>query len=254
MVQVSVLGGLTLLVAVWSLLAPGRGASAGGAALRRASPALAAFYMAWLVDAYVAVALGGLVRAPVEVVSLGVWGFKDAAAPAAAQLLLQLLATLAVAGLCRAHSTAPAAAAAATAAADVPAGPSALPTSTRAAAGACGRSSDPSEAVATATAVAAAAADVAEVGGGGGGAIASRSASMAASDILHLLSFRGEQRASSDGASSGLSLHLLCWRTVVAAGIDWGSERCAVTGSAAPDWSGQCQRWGAWLWWVGCIV
>ncbi len=104
MLQVSVVGCLTLVLAVWSLLAPSRGR---GAALRQASPALAAFYCVWLLDAYASAALCELVSVPAAVVSAGVWGFQGVTPPATAvPLLLQLLTTVAVAGLCRAETLA----------------------------------------------------------------------------------------------------------------------------------------------------
>jgi hypothetical protein len=167
-----VLGGATLLLAAWSLLAPR--AAGRGAALRRASPALTGFYILWLLDAYAAAALGNLVEAPGALVTVGLWGFPDEAPPAAGPLLLQLLTCVAVAGLCRAETLA---------------------------AGGGGSVGGAAAAAAEGAAAAAAAAAVEGADGGsptvaGGG----RQGSIGAAELLHLLHLRGEQPPSDGGA------------------------------------------------------
>jgi hypothetical protein len=118
----------------------------------------------------VAAAVGNLVEVPGTLVTLGLWGFPDESPPAAGPLMLQLLAAVAAAGLCRAETAAAAAAAAPT--------PSAAPAS----AAAEGPGEESSEGFEGASPT----------------AVAARSGSMGAAELLQMLHLRGE-RASSDG-------------------------------------------------------
>lgn len=97
LLQVSVIGCATLLLALWSLLAPSK---AGRDVFAAASPYLTLAYVIWLVDDYVATALDGIVTLSAVVHSVGVWGYSQPF-PALLPLLLHLLTTVAIAGLSR---------------------------------------------------------------------------------------------------------------------------------------------------------
>eukprot|EP00775_Hariotina_reticulata_P007363 gene7363-7574_t len=103
LVQVSVVGCVTLLVALWSLLAPSR---FGRQVFAVTSPGMLLLYTLWLVDAYVATALDGLVAMPALFSSIGIWGYHKQY-PALLPLLLHLLTTVAVAGLSRSRVMGP---------------------------------------------------------------------------------------------------------------------------------------------------
>lgn len=64
------------------------------------SPGILLLYILWLVDAYMATALDGLVAVPAVFSSIGIWGYHKPY-PALLPLLLHLLTTAAVAGLSR---------------------------------------------------------------------------------------------------------------------------------------------------------
>lgn len=93
----SLLGGITLIAALSSLLMPGY---SGRAALQRCSPFLVLLYICWLVLSYVATALVGIVSPPAVIKSLGLWGYT-AVPPAVLPFLLQLLTAVVVSGLAR---------------------------------------------------------------------------------------------------------------------------------------------------------
>ena len=95
--QVSLVGAVTLLVAVLTLLLPRH---MGNKALTASSYHLTSFYLAWLGLSYSATALQEILNPPEVLQSIGLWGYSTKP-PAVAPFLLHLLTTLAVAGLAR---------------------------------------------------------------------------------------------------------------------------------------------------------
>ncbi|PNH02558.1 hypothetical protein TSOC_011455, partial [Tetrabaena socialis] len=110
MVEVSVVGGVLLLVGMWTLLAPGRRGAAGlgqygRRLLLRCSPALTVLLLAWNLAVYVVTCLAASYPQllPPVLHSVGLFMYQ-APPPVVLPLTGQLLAILAMAGLCRSRT------------------------------------------------------------------------------------------------------------------------------------------------------